>query len=887
MKSDECTTNAQSGKRKKCHVDWDGLHSLAESGDIKNLLDKIEEWMRMSKAYHFRYMRDGIQKNCLLKMEPMASANLIVEAIKYLTTQDPAIQYVTLLSHLFIELVAETFDDQIAGEMKHVTSELFVSLSTPQRSRLAAKVAVIFQLKIEDVPADFDLVDYIASLFEDPNTYTPAVGLLQHFPSLTERFDLKPIFSKLLLNGHESLGEKWAGSLDRIAKIDFVEECLASRKMKTASSAVRWFGLLVEYPHVERLYKEATVAKLIDKALWGPALTMVGEDKKLQEKVIREIAAAGNVSMAQQYQRLYQLPESIVDIDPEVLAAEAALRASKYMQLGIPMEKVMFVDTPEKALAAGEALGKADIVGIDVEWKPEQKGKKSKASILQAGIRDDVFIFDLLAIGECPELSAALLPCLQSADVTILGFGINEDLSKLTSSYPSQPCFKSVEQIVDLQQVWRPYAAKNNIQIVSGRQNVGLSSTVERILGKPVDKSMQVSNWEARPLSLAQIKYAAQDAHILLLLYDKMIGGDGDGSLGPGSVEELKSTYHHGGPGPTKQESFSLQSADPFDGSSFGRGQKGFKKNKVPCRGRQLSRGKFDDKRNADVFDFGEIEEERSSPPQRIATRLEQCGLSTAFQWLETDEDKSTAEGAASALGVEVSRIAKSVALSIKRTHWLVVLRGDRQVDLNKVATITGFKRRRVRIAHREECIKVFGYEPGTLPPFGHVSPDVGVLVDPMLQESPSQKLYCGSGTPHGVVGLSYKELLEVSQGSEADVTLTTTDRSSSDSGDEGGDSEEEFDVPRKTSVRFFLDSMLGRLCRWLRATGVDAEYLTEEEHGDDIPMIVKKATKDGRVFLTRNYKLAMRKDCAMVFLLGSSSCEDQMREVASHFGIR
>lgn len=57
---------------------------------------------------------------------------------------------------------------------------------------------------------------------------------------------------------------------------------------------------------------------------------------------------------------------------------------------------------------------------------------------------------------------------------------------------------------------------------MSGRQIAGLSHVAERILGKPVDKAMQVSNWEIRPLSKAQIKYAAQDAHILLLLHDRM-----------------------------------------------------------------------------------------------------------------------------------------------------------------------------------------------------------------------------------------------------------------------------------------------------------------------------------------------------------------------------
>lgn len=68
-------------------------------------------------------------------------------------------------------------------------------------------------------------------------------------------------------------------------------------------------------------------------------------------------------------------------------------------------------------------------------------------------------------------------------------------------------------------------------QTITGRQVAGLSHVTERVLGKPLDKSMQVSNWGMRPLSTAQLKYAAQDAHILLLLFDLMIDDKDEGEL--------------------------------------------------------------------------------------------------------------------------------------------------------------------------------------------------------------------------------------------------------------------------------------------------------------------------------------------------------------------
>lgn len=87
--------------------------------------------------------------------------------------------------------------------------------------------------------------------------------------------------------------------------------------------------------------------------------------------------------MAQEFVKLFGLSEAIIDIDPAILAAEAAVRASKYQQLAIPFEDILFADSIDKAMLAEGWLADAKTIGIDVEWKPDRKGGKSKASILQ------------------------------------------------------------------------------------------------------------------------------------------------------------------------------------------------------------------------------------------------------------------------------------------------------------------------------------------------------------------------------------------------------------------------------------------------------------------------------------------------------------------------
>lgn len=144
------------------------------------------------------------------------------------------------------------------------------------------QIAPLFCLTIDDLPTELDLHGYIKKLLEDPNLFTPAIGLLIHFPELLTEFDIRSLFSHLLLHSYENLGDRLATCLDVSGRIEFIEECLSQKKMKVASACVRKFDLVERYPYVEYQYKEMTLMKLLDKNLWGPAATFAGEEKLFQ-----------------------------------------------------------------------------------------------------------------------------------------------------------------------------------------------------------------------------------------------------------------------------------------------------------------------------------------------------------------------------------------------------------------------------------------------------------------------------------------------------------------------------------------------------------------------------------------------------------------------------
>ena len=92
--------------------------------------------------------------------------------------------------------------------------------------------------------------------------------------------------------------------------------------------------------------------------------------------------------------------------------------------------------------------------------------------------------------------------------------------------------------------------------------------------------------------------------------------------------------------------------------------------------------------------------------------------------------------------------------------------------------------------------------------------------------------------------------------------------------------------MPAARSPRFLADCNVGRLARWLRALGYDAEY--HSKIGD--AQLVALAQASGRVLLTRDLDLTHRRAVASgavrAILLRGDRVEDQVRQVADELGL-
>jgi len=82
---------------------------------------------------------------------------------------------------------------------------------------------------------------------------------------------------------------------------------------------------------------------------------------------------------------------------------------------------------------------------------------------------------------------------------------------------------------------------------------------------------------------------------------------------------------------------------------------------------------------------------------------------------------------------------------------------------------------------------------------------------------------------------------------------------------------------PDKTP-QFVVDSMLGRLARWLRILGFDTWYFREIDDRE----LLKLHAETGRVLLTRDTRLIQCRGVGHHVLVRSDGWEDQLRQVVA-----
>jgi len=132
------------------------------------------------------------------------------------------------------------------------------------------------------------------------------------------------------------------------------------------------------------------------------------------------------------------------------------------------------------------------------------------------------------------------------------------------------------------------------------------------------------------------------------------------------------------------------------------------------------------------------------------------------------DSTTATSQQAADNIGCEVAQIVKSICFFAGEQPVIVLTSGAQRVDDKKIAALQGVGRKQVRAAKPEECVDIFGYAPGSVPPFPHRTTGIITYIDQTLQNYPV--LYAAGGAHNAIFPVTLAQLISVTGGTITDV---------------------------------------------------------------------------------------------------------------------
>ncbi|KAF0718763.1 Aste57867_1496 [Aphanomyces stellatus] len=581
--------------------------------------------------------------------------------------------------------------------------------------------------------------------------------------------------------------------------ISVVNMATEKQELKRAHRYIHQFGFQEDFPEIESLFRQEALDKLCLQRKWAIAANFVGNNTTLQVELFKKLVAAGEYVLANEQRERFQLNELVDLVDEDMPPVP------KYLEFGNDEIVLCDSDSSIKFMQSylDELLNDTDVswVGLDVEWKAAfSKKDVAVASILQLAAGSKVFIIDFIALETSDFCFEYLRHVFVSADFVKVGFGFLTDLKVLQQSFPEKNgCFDTINSLVEidvaLRSVYTAYVGRS------------LSDATSFLLGKPLDKKEQLSNWDVRPLSDSQLKYAALDACCLTRM-----------------VRMLSKIC------PSLQSHSQVIHLTPITCLCT------IEQSKKYRQGRQT----VTDSANANpVLEFLE---------------LHPRGSEVTIWPSEVDRSQ-----------FQSHVFANSLCLIANGHPHIAILAQETRLDLSLLAKAAGVSRRKVRFAKPQECVQVFGFVPGTVPPVAHKSKETQIWIDKHLTHT---GVFLFGGGPQCLLECSMQTLLMLLPDAKV-VALSSDDEKQG----------------KELESKFLADSMLGRVAKWLRMTGVDIlhwDIMINPKKEDMLAL----ATRENRIILTRDRKMAQQRAAFACYVVASDNVEEQFQEIKKHFGI-
>ncbi len=135
---------------------------------------------------------------------------------------------------------------------------------------------------------------------------------------------------------------------------------------------------------------------------------------------------------------------------------------------------------------------------------------------------------------------------------------------------------------------------------------------------------------------------------------------------------------------------------------------------------------------------------------------------------LEFKNTVETVSLASKASGFPKHKILKTLIIFADKKPCIAIVRGDKKLDLKRVAKILGV--RRVRLAKLDEVVSVVGVKPGEVSPLLEDVLEYTILMDESVLEE--KNVLVGGGSLKHLVKISTDELVRILNPKIANITL-------------------------------------------------------------------------------------------------------------------
>eukprot|EP00092_Neocalanus_flemingeri_P001291 GFUD01001379.1.p1 GENE.GFUD01001379.1~~GFUD01001379.1.p1 ORF type:complete len:908 (+),score=346.11 GFUD01001379.1:285-2726(+) len=273
------------------------------------------------------------------------------------------------------------------------------------------------------------------------------------------------------------------------------------------------------------LDSEQTSLQLVN---WRELMERKVKDRKEMQELLVNTLFSFDIEEAKHWSSKYELgyfkdqPE-VEEIDWGENVMEEAEQV-EYYQLTMSKDKIMFVDTRQQfmhflAVISEPAL---TVVGLDAEFMSSHSDQR--ISLLQVSTDKEAFLLDFEVLPSCLEEEDYTLLAtglFARPGLVIVGYGIVGDIKLLARSFTKLANLVAIaKSVLDLEMIKSKLSQLVSLPTTTVR---GLSGLCHSVLGLPLSKSDQISDWSRRPLRQSQLTYAALDAFVCLEIYHSMI----------------------------------------------------------------------------------------------------------------------------------------------------------------------------------------------------------------------------------------------------------------------------------------------------------------------------------------------------------------------------